>query len=479
MDRALLRTVATKILDQTEQPLAQAALRFVEEAQITAQLEHPNIVPVHDIGIDEHGRYFFTMKIVNGKTLQHYLSETSGSDDHRTLHHKLQILVKVCDAIGFAHSQGVVHADLKPDNIMVGSFGQVYVMDWGIAQLLDCGRPSDGAGLGDFDRVRLESDSDRVIRSKGRIVGTLPYMSPEQALGMTGHIDQRTDVFALGGILYQMLTGHPPYTCNTTEEILAAARAGVINPPAVSAPGKVVLPGLAHIAMKALSAHPAERYQTVPEMQEEIERFLRGCDWFDTRTYLPGDIIMREGDDSHEAYIITSGLCEAFKTGADTNVTLRTMGPGDVFGETGIFTSQPRSASVRALAPLSVLVATRESLEKELGSGSSLSMFVKALGERFRERDEQLMHTYLATDPVQIACAILKFLCFNGENRDNAREGSWSVCLDCLTAEFGLRENELMPLVERSPHIRVDKVSDTVSVSNETRSAANQIMRRG
>ena len=429
--------------------------------------DSPNIVPVHDLGINEDGRHFFTMKMVEGDTLTKILKTEAGQKGTRHLDRLLQTFIKVCDAISFAHSRGVVHRDLKPDNIMVGSFGQVYVMDWGIAQLLVGSRPSDDSAEVDAERVQLNRDGANVD-APGIIIGTFAYMAPEQALGLNAHIDQRTDVFALGAILYQILTDQPPYTGTNSVEKIKAAQKGIIKPPQDVAPSREMPPGLARIAMKALKADPGERYQTVEELKEDIERFLRGGFWFATRTFAPGTVIVREGDDADAAYIITSGQCEAFKMEKGKKVPLRTMGPGDVFGETAIFTSKPRTASVRAISPLTAMVVTRESLEEELGLDSWMGAFVKALAGRFRELDSQHAHARASAEEVRIQCRVLEFLCLHGEKRGERNEAAWSLLCQALSQEFGKQEAELLTMLQKAPNLSVDKARNVVALVRAT-----------
>jgi serine/threonine-protein kinase len=168
----------------------------------------------------------------------------------------------------------VVHLDLKPDNVMVGTHGQVYVMDWGCARLLP-------ARAGE-DAVRV---SQPAPVGEGRVLGTFTYMPPEQARGRTAEIDERSDVFALGGILYRLLTHHPPYEGDDYRQVLGQAQRGYVEPPAAVAPAGVHVPaGLARIAMKALAADPDERYPTAEALQQELEGFLRGGTWLAQRT---------------------------------------------------------------------------------------------------------------------------------------------------------------------------------------------------
>jgi hypothetical protein len=390
LDTGVLRRLAMKLLEPTAADLA-GPTRFLEEARISGQLEHPNIVPVHDVGLHPDGTpAFFTMKLVQGKTFKELILEhpTDGrSGEH--LERLVNVLLKVCDAVAFAHTRGVIHRDLKPSNVMVGTHGQVYLMDWGLALLLPPERQP--AGQIDSERVRLQPGSMAGNADPaGTIAGTGAFMAPEQAMGKIDAIDQRTDVFGLGAILYQVLTKSSPYRGRSLETVLLAQKCEIEPPEARVGAGVELPPELCRIAMRALSREPGARYQTVDAFASEIQRALRGGLWLSTRTFAPGDIVVREGERGDAAYIIQEGHCEAYKTEGGARVTLRSMGPGEAFGETAVLTEHPRTASVEATTRLVLRVVTREALQAELAASPSIAAFVRALAERFRDLDARL-----------------------------------------------------------------------------------------
>lgn len=385
LDTVLLREVAMKVMDPDVSAQPGLALRFLEEAQIMGQLEHPNIVPVYDLGVEAGlSGGFFTMKLVEGRTLTELIVELHNSAARRPeLEPVLQVLLKVCDAVAFAHSRGVIHRDLKPDNVMVGTHGQVYVMDWGVALLLDGERPSTTAAL-------LGTLAHMGGDAPGSIIGTVDFMAPEQALGKTSEIDERTDVFGLGGILYFLLTGQGPNVAATRHETLANAQNGSVPRPHVRKAWVDLPPGLCAITMKALSKSKDARYGTASELKADLEQFLRGGGWFMSAVFEPGSVIVRQGDVAECAYIIVQGRCQVLKDGAEGQTVLRELGPGDVFGETAVLTQGPRTATIVALDTVTVKIVTRDALEAELEKNPWVGAFMKALATRFRDIDERL-----------------------------------------------------------------------------------------
>jgi serine/threonine-protein kinase len=386
LDHELLREVAIKILNPDLAEPSETE-RFIQEARINGQLEHPNIVPVYEHGTDRRGQHFLCMKLVQGETLEDALLRL-GDARLEPVHLAgfLQVFIKVCDAVSFAHSRDVVHRDLKPANVMISDFGQVYVLDWGIARLRAPRAGSEGP------RVRLSADPEEEseLDPPGSLFGTACYMAPEQLHGSHDKVDQRTDVFALGATLYQILTGQPPLTPEIVRTIWMRKPA-----PAIALPEQVVGRGrvpaeLSRIALRALEYDPAERYSSVRELQRDIESFQRGA-WDLPRVRVPaGAMIVTEGDLADAAYVIVEGECVAFRVEDSAEIELRTMGPGDVFGETAIFSDVPRTASVKAVTDCVLIVVTPHVLTNAVGLNSWVGGFVKALADRFCELDEKL-----------------------------------------------------------------------------------------
>jgi serine/threonine-protein kinase len=374
-DRVLRRRVALKVLRPELARSSPERDAFVREARLTSRLEHPHIVPVHDLFLDPAAEYAaFLMKRIEGRTLSARLDELSNVPmEGETLERVLEIMLKVCDAVAFAHAHGVLHLDLKPDNVMLGDHGEVYVMDWGIA-------------------VECEPDREGFLEPlpvhRG-LRGSLAYMAPEQ-LSEQARVDQRTDIHGLGAILYEILSGRPPYTPSPSAKTLVEQLdRPVLAPLSEVGTSRVLPPGLVEIAERALSPERESRYPSVAALKLELEAFRRGGGWFASRSFAPGQVIVCEGEPASAAYVITEGRCEVRQTHGARESVLREMGPSDVFGETALLTAGPRTASVVALSEVRALVITKDALERELADRHWLGALMRALAERFAEADRE------------------------------------------------------------------------------------------
>jgi formylglycine-generating enzyme required for sulfatase activity/serine/threonine protein kinase len=296
-DALLNRTLAMKVLrdrvpaqDTDAQRLADQLLgRFLEEAQVTSQLDHPGVVPVHDLGLDAAGKVWFTMRLVKGRTASEVFADAFAGRGGWTLTQALEVVLKVCDTMGYAHEKGVLHRDLKPSNVMVGRFGEVYVMDWGLAKV--SGQPDRdeapreaGAGIGapppatELGTVRQRDaghpTDSVVVTIAGAKLGTPSYMAPEQARGE--RLDARADVYAVGAMLYELLAGAAPYTVRGLRK--EAHR--ILEDVATGPPRRIeeLVPGvpaeLVAIVDKAMARTREQRYPSTTALAADLRAFL-------------------------------------------------------------------------------------------------------------------------------------------------------------------------------------------------------------
>jgi len=308
------RTVAIKVLPRDVILPKEEQLRFVEEAQITSQLEHPNIVPIHELGLDAEGRIFYVMKYVQGRTLTDILIALRKHEPDTVrdfpLSRLLNIFQKACDAVAFAHSRGVIHRDLKPDNIMIGEFGEVVVMDWGLATVVGEAAPvqrSENAPRAvstdamDLKKVTVPvpGATIEVMRTETaigdtsrRVLGTPGFMAPEH-LEPGAVVDARADIYSLGATLYSILCLRAPLGGKDVKDVLRKILAGEIAPPTVFNPGSgapdmqplphcpdgMVPQVLSDAAMTALATDAAHRYATVLDMQADVQAYQDGLVW--------------------------------------------------------------------------------------------------------------------------------------------------------------------------------------------------------
>ncbi len=278
-DQDTTRNIAMAIIpDAAERPQSDIN-RFVQEARITARLEHPNIVPVHDIGVDTSGAPYFTMKLLRGRTLAAILRKLR-EDDYKTLKEfdlplLLRIYVKILNGMVFAHSKKVIHLDLKPDNIHVGDFGEVLILDWGLARFIGSAEDIDD----NYDGEMITFPDNGAFNNftlDGITKGTPGYMAPEQAAGKNRQKDERTDIYALGAILYALLTFESPFSGRPVNEIISETIQGNISFPDAENQKRQIPAALQAVVLKSMSRTHEERYQSVDELRQDIFAFMSG-----------------------------------------------------------------------------------------------------------------------------------------------------------------------------------------------------------
>jgi serine/threonine protein kinase len=276
LDKNIQRKVAMKVIIPKQATRPDQIIRFIEEVQITGQLEHPNIVPTYELGTTRDGKIYYTMKLVKGKTLSDIIEENQKKKASRpySLTRLLQIFIQVCNGIAFAHSKKAIHRDLKPENIMVGEFGEVMIMDWGLAKVL--GQP-EHIGPHTTETVKGIKETDISSRTlDGMVMGTPSYMPPEQAAGRISDLDERSDIYSLGAILYEILTYAPPYTGNDVRKILGDVVKKPVILPRLRNPSNNIPAELEAICLKAMAKQQASRYGSAQELAADIQNYLEG-----------------------------------------------------------------------------------------------------------------------------------------------------------------------------------------------------------
>jgi len=275
VDENLGRTVVMKTLQPQFQNLETYQKRFLREARVTAQIPHPATIPVYELSRDSEGNAYFTMKKLRGRDLSDILDKINEGDqatiDKYPIDNLINVLLHCSQCLAFAHNQGVVHRDMKPANIMIGDYGEIMVMDWGLAKVWD---------MNDND------DVDRLIRSgqqtmsgrltgRGDVQGTPFYMSPEQAVE-TGDVDERTDIYNMGIILFEVLTGDSYMSGKNFKEIKRKLLEDPVREPSAFAPKRKISPELNAICVKALQRSPGDRYQKMEEFSNDLRAALLG-----------------------------------------------------------------------------------------------------------------------------------------------------------------------------------------------------------
>ena len=353
-DRLLARPVALKVAAAASDSRLSS---LVSEARTLANLEHPSIVPVYELGENREGYVYFAMRVIRGTPLSRRIRAVKRPLSRSDLLDLLDVAIQVCQAIGYAHSKGVVHCDLKPDNIMTGEFGEVYVVDWGVAS-------------------RITGDGE--ISSKSG--GTPEYMAPEQ-LGEGGAVSERTDIYLIGALLYEILTGSAPFTGRAASETTA------VEPPVID---RSVPAELRRITARAMAADPAERYDSATALRADLVEFARGSAPFPVQRFDAGAEIVRQGEPGSRVYVIQRGQCRVVQERSGAVKQLRTLSAGDVFGEMAAIDQRPRSATVIATTEVEVAVVERDELLAELGQMKPwVQSIIRAFSAWLRDREAE------------------------------------------------------------------------------------------
>jgi serine/threonine protein kinase len=467
-DKLLGRRVAKKTIHRALQLEPSLLRMFLREARVNALLDHPNIVPVYDIGEDAEQTLYFTMKWVEGQPLKRMIEELpDGPWDYATLYNLLDVVIKVCDALAFAHSRGVIHCDIKPDNVMVGDYGQVYLMDWGIARVM-------GAATGPQVRGTIPppfaAGGGRADATDQSVIGTASYMSPEQAQGNRAALDARADVFLLGGLLFEILGRRPPYLADSLEDTIGLALRAEYPQLTTLRPETTIPRELERITMKALSRQRSERYAGPAEIKEDLLRFIRGGAEFPQTSFKKGEYVVREGEPGDSAYIIVSGKCEVLKVIDGSASVMQKLGPGQVFGEMAVLTEGPRTATVLATEDTTALVVTRQEFDQELASMKPwMRSVTQTLASRFRDLYASNRVTHVgAPNPVRVAKQLFAHLAAWGERGPQGEAfAPWTDTCREMDAQLGAPAAlAIHQVTNMYKEIKVDFTANRVTITD-------------
>ena len=372
-DELLQREVAMKSLDRHRgAPLQELGL--LKEALVTGQLAHPNIPPVYDVWMSTSGECRFTMKRIVGRTLSEVLmTNPPGTRTRAEFDDQLGIIVKICDALSYAHDFGVLHRDVKPANIMVGDHGEVFLMDWGCALV---------SRRKHFPRkLRLPQGLVEALKCQDdAVVGTPSFMSPEQAFGNYQTVSQRSDVYLLGGLLFFVLTGVAPRAgIQGAQAAIRAAQAGFVNNPFNISPQAELPAKLVEVARRALDPDPRKRFADAHEFKRHLELAQRDGMWHGNACYATGQHIYREGDVGDAVYLIIEGEVELYRMRSDKKVKVSNLTRGEVFGMSAFEHNGKRSQNADALCDVTLLRVPKEVFQDTFVPGSGLHQIIQAL----------------------------------------------------------------------------------------------------
>lgn len=370
-DDTLKRVVAHKRV-RSDQPRLAHMLKY--EARLLAWLDHPGAVPVYDAGVDEEGA-FYTMRVVDGETLRQRLDREGRLPVRQTI----RILARTSEAMANAHAKGVLHLDLKPANIMLLPYGQVCILDWGVARFHD---------LEAYQAYRSAAGDAEVATEAGYqgVAGTPAYMPVEQAAGEG--VTPTADIFACGTILYEMLCGELPHARGASPLAVLQKAIAPVTPPRSH---RADIPeALEALCLQMIAPEPRDRPATFEEVIASLDRLNHGAPVAEERTLPAGGVLFREGDPGTEAFQILQGSLAITIEGPEGPTELARRGVGDLIGEMAVVSGAPRSATVTAIEPTRVAVVTGQVIEQALATANPMvARMLRSLVDRLREEADR------------------------------------------------------------------------------------------
>ena len=387
-DTSLQRVVACKSINRERLDNPSLVQTFLNEVRLMARLNHPGILSLYDGLRVPTGEPAYTMKLAEGDSLTELLKVKPGSPDSEPLplEQAVRILVKLGETLTYAHDHGVLHLDLKPDNIMIGHYGEVWIMDWGAARVYDSERY-----IADLKRFMDDFEElEAIEESQHLLIGTPGYMSPEQFMRSREALRPQSDIFSVGVIFYQMLTGHHPFRTGDVEE--ARKRVQKYDPPPAHELNLDVPHSLSRICARMMAKKTEERYASFRDVLNDIDEFQSSAAGFPVRVFEPGEIIFAEGDPSDFVCVVESGRVEISVQADGQRRVIAVLGANEPFGELAALTGNPRTATATALERSSIRMIGRDDIATEIDKLSSwVGTMVEALSNRFVEINERLL----------------------------------------------------------------------------------------
>jgi serine/threonine-protein kinase len=393
-DARLGRVLARKTLREELLGDRQSLRTFLNEARILGQLDHGSIIPIFDTYLNEAGAPVYTMREISGRSLSRVLRVDRATGDAKPLpvDRSLRIVQQLCAALAHAHERGVVHLDLKPENIIVLEHDRVVLVDWGAARVFDPERtPSWIVAEAREGAVLALEEEDEFL------IGTPRYMSPEQTRARRSELGPESDVFSLGVIFYQMLTGRLPFRASDLDALLQEVRES--TPPAPHELDAGIHPRLGQIVMRMLEKREWERFETMEAVLADLTAFRSSAAEFPLREFEAGELVFAEGEDGDHAGIVVSGEIEIWTEQGGARRILGRVVAGEAIGELALLSEGARSASATALTPVSMRVISADALRSER---EKLSPWVLAIlngvVERFIDRSDRLIELLRQSD---------------------------------------------------------------------------------
>lgn len=385
-DTALHRIVAVKAMKKSAAASEESRRVFTREGRLIGYLDHPGVVPIYDHFLREDDEPCYALKLLGGETLGARLGyEAGGRAQALSVSEALSVFTRVAETLAFAHDRGVAHLDLKPDNVMVGRYGEVLLMDWGNARLFDAEpyRRYLGDNAGE-EEIALLVDEPADLLS-----GTPHFMAPEQTQRPRSTLGPAADIFSAGVLLYLMLTGEVPFQGGDMRSLFRAIQTEPAPP--LRSKNAEIPERLAIICESLLAKEEGSRPADLHEVLAELATFRDAGQAFPKIVLPPGDVLFREGDEGDAAYALVSGRVEVVKATDAGEQTLAELGPGEIVGEVALLTGERRSATVRVLEPTTVRVMGKGDVEAELEKVAPwVGAMVTTLGKRFLGLNDEL-----------------------------------------------------------------------------------------